>query len=485
MDYVPRNNVHGFVLGRGRSIVSNADQHIGRRWVLNIDLENYFECINFGRISGRLQASPYNYSKILSEFIAHISCYETVRNIEGVSKKTSVLMTGGALSPLLANIVTDKLDGELSRFCSRLGCSFTRYADDITISSNRIRFPGRIARLENEDDPRIVRLNEEFIDIIESNGFRINSKKTRLLGQSVCQEVTGLVVNQKRNVRRKFVRNVRAMLFDWEQNGYAAASSNHLSKRSGRGRLTAYEAHNFEWIVRGKIEFIRSVKGSTDPIFKSLAEKFNKQCSGGKFFIPITETNAKLTECVWHLTYRDADNECFGGTAFAVSDEEFVTCAHCCGSELKIYPVKKKSFELDACIEKEDRVNDISIIKPNFVIPSFKPSAVLELATNEEIERIQTGDIVQVAGFPGNINETSVTIREARITRTSKKIFEGSLPLKDNVFVLDGGLFEGMSGGPVLHEGKVIGIIVRGPGDDAPTAAHEVVMISHLNKMIK
>lgn len=147
VDFEPRVHVHGFVSGRQRSVVSNAAQHVRKKWVLNIDLEDYFETIHFGRIVGRLQARPYNYTRKVAEFIAHIACFETYKTVRGESRSTSVLMPGGALSPLLSNIVTDRLDGELSRLCRELGCSYSRYADDITISSNRNRFPSRIASL--------------------------------------------------------------------------------------------------------------------------------------------------------------------------------------------------------------------------------------------------------------------------------------------------------------------------------------------------
>lgn len=150
-DYRPRAHVHGFVGGHQRSIVSNARQHVGKRWVLNIDLEDYFETIHFGRIRGRLMAPPYDYPEEIAQFIAHIACFQTEKEVEGSLRTTHVLMPGAALSPILANIVSDKLDAELARFCRQLGCTYTRYADDITISSNRRTFPAPIGRFANPD----------------------------------------------------------------------------------------------------------------------------------------------------------------------------------------------------------------------------------------------------------------------------------------------------------------------------------------------
>lgn len=271
-DYRPRAHVHGFVGGHQRSIVSNARQHVDKRWVLNIDLEDYFETIHFGRIRGRLMAPPYDYPEEIAQFIAHIACFQTEKEVEGSLRTTHVLMPGAALSPILANIVSDKLDAELARFCRQLGCTYTRYADDITISSNRRTFPAPIGRFANPGSHDDFILSDTFQQMIEDNGFRINHAKTRLLGAALQQEVTGLVVNEKVNVKRKFVRDVRAMLHDWEFNGYAAASARHFNdKRPDRGRLPEQEATNFEWVLRGKIEFIRQVKGSTDQVFRGVA----------------------------------------------------------------------------------------------------------------------------------------------------------------------------------------------------------------------
>ena len=321
-DYRPRAHVHGFVGGHQRSIVSNARQHVGKRWVLNIDLEDYFETIHFGRIRGRLMAPPYDYPEEIAQFIAHIACFQIEKEVGGSLRTTHVLMPGAALSPILANIVSDKLDAELARFCRQLGCTYTRYADDITISSNRRTFPAPIGRFANPDSHDDFILSDTFQQMIEDNGFRINHAKTRLLGVAFQQEVTGLVVNEKVNVKRKFVRDVRAMLHDWEFNGYAAASARHFNdKRPDRGRLPEQEATNFEWVLRGKIEFIRQVKGSTDQVFRGLAARFNALSSGGQFSIPLVEDSEVLNAAVWYLE-NDTDGGSVG-TCFAVAENLF------------------------------------------------------------------------------------------------------------------------------------------------------------------
>ncbi|MCA1443252.1 trypsin-like peptidase domain-containing protein [Ensifer sp. IC4062] len=471
-DYHPRVNVHGFVAGHERSIISNAEQHVLKKWVLNIDLENYFGSIHFGRIAGRLQSKPYCYTPEIAKFVAHIACYPTQTLIDGQIQDSSVLMTGGSLSPLLANIVSDKLDSEIARYCSQLGCTYTRYADDITISSNRNKFPGKIARLTDPEDHRSVVLADTFLDLIESNGFSVNHAKTRLLPRAFAQEVTGLIVNKKVNVPRGFVRQVRSMLHDWETNGYAAAEANHFSKfRPNRGRLD--EAKNFQWVVRGKLEFIRSVKGSTDQTFQTLAMKYNRLTSGGKINIPIVETNKIIEEAVWFLV--NETNGFSTGTCFATEGGSFITCAHCIGPNMTVYPKSAPKFPVSVQMLRQDRVNDLATLDLSALLPAHAPKGLLKLASKAEVDALKVGDEVQIAGFPGNLNEEAVTISKATITRFSKTVLAGSIPASNNVMVLDGGTFSGMSGGPVLFKGKVVGVVVRGPNDDDPNEKCEAV----------
>ena len=464
-DYSPRAHVHGFVSGHNRSILSNARQHIGKRWVLNIDLEDYFETIHFGRVRGRLMAPPYEYAAEIAQFVAHISCFETTKEVDGISRTTSVLMPGGALSPILANIVTDKLDAELARFCRRLGCTYTRYADDITISSNRRTFPSPIGRFADPESFIEFTLSESFQQIIEDNGFRINHGKTRLLRKAVQQQVTGLVVNERVNVRRKFVRNVRAMLHDWEINGQALASARHFNdKRPNRGRLPQQEATNFEWVVRGKIEFIRQVKGSTDQVFRSLASKYNSLCTYRPFDIPLVEARDVLDAAVCYI-----ENEADGGlvgTCFAIKENLYVTCAHCLGPNLRIYPRQNPNFAMDARVVCQDNHNDLALIKMATPFPAYLPAACLQLAGPAVMESIDYESAVQLAGYPSNLTPESITIRFTKINGFSRQSFDGVAPTTDNVLALESGSFQGMSGGPVLSDGKVVGVIVRGPNEN-------------------
>lgn len=193
----PDQLAHGFK--RGHSIISNAAKHHKRKYVFNIDLEDFFGKINFGRVRGFLiKDANFLLDSAVATVLAQIACHQ------------NGLPQGSPCSPVFSNLVGHVLDIQLCRLASTHGCTYSRYADDITFSTNKPDFPAAIARListgvhEWEAGPELQR-------IIAKEGFTINNQKTRMQYKGSRQDVTGLVVNKKVNVRTEFRRNVRAM----------------------------------------------------------------------------------------------------------------------------------------------------------------------------------------------------------------------------------------------------------------------------------
>ncbi|HTD36967.1 MAG TPA: retron Ec67 family RNA-directed DNA polymerase/endonuclease, partial [Candidatus Limnocylindrales bacterium] len=192
---------HGFV--RDRSIVSNARQHRRRRWVFNLDLEEFFPSINFGRIRGYLiKNKDFQLDPVAATIVAQIACV-------GDS-----LPQGSPCSPVIANLIAHILDMRLIRLASKVGCTYSRYADDLTFSTNKSDFPQEIARAGGDggDEPHVWLPGEAVTGMIGRSGFAINPKKTHIMYRSSRQEVTGLVVNEKISVRSEYRRSVRAMV---------------------------------------------------------------------------------------------------------------------------------------------------------------------------------------------------------------------------------------------------------------------------------
>lgn len=183
-----KNNIsHGFE--KRKNIITNAKIHRNKRFVFNIDLENFFDSIHFGRVRGFFNKNKNFLLPLeVATVIAQLSCYE---------KK---LPQGAPTSPIISNLICEILDSRLLKIARKYRLDYTRYADDLTFSTNDKKF------LE------FYRLFvEELSNEINKAGFSINENKKRLQLKNKRQIVTGLVVNEKINVIRNYYKETRAM----------------------------------------------------------------------------------------------------------------------------------------------------------------------------------------------------------------------------------------------------------------------------------
>lgn len=186
---------HGF--RKGASILTNASVHRGRRFVFNVDIKDFFDSINFGRVYGFfVKNKDFALAESAAKILAAISCHE------------GKLPQGSPCSPVISNLIGQILDIRLAQLAHRHGCSYSRYADDLTFSTNERNFPCAIAS-SNIDNSWTA--GSALSKIIEKCGFQLNSKKTRMQYCDSRQEVTGLVVNRRINTRPEYRRLTRAM----------------------------------------------------------------------------------------------------------------------------------------------------------------------------------------------------------------------------------------------------------------------------------
>lgn len=199
---------HGFK--RKGSIITNARQHRHRRWVFNLDLEDFFPSINFGRVRGfLLKNRDFELHEKAATVIAQIACHE------------NSLPQGSPCSPVISNLVAHLLDMRLVKLASEAGCTYSRYADDLTFSTNKKDFPADSAVPSGVEGAasRLWLPGEALQKVIGRTGFRINAKKTHQMYRTSRQNVTGLVVNKKINVRWEYRHNVRAMVHSLVKTG--------------------------------------------------------------------------------------------------------------------------------------------------------------------------------------------------------------------------------------------------------------------------
>jgi RNA-directed DNA polymerase len=217
---------HGFK--RGKSIITNAREHRNRRYVFNIDLEDFFPSINFGRVRGYfVRDKNFLLNETVATVIAQLACHE------------NSLPQGSPCSPVVSNLIAHILDMHLVRLATTVGCTYSRYADDLTFSTNKKLFPVEIAEA-SKSEPHLWTPGVKLQSVIKHCGFRINPTKTHMQYRTSRQEVTGLVVNRKINVRYEYRHTVRAMVHTLLKDGsfrtYAATGgpgSATLEKKDG------------------------------------------------------------------------------------------------------------------------------------------------------------------------------------------------------------------------------------------------------------
>lgn len=269
--HTPHSKATGFV--QGRNVAINALNHTQKNYVFNIDLKDFFHAVDQARFWKRLQFPPFNLTgsegrKDLANRIAGL-CFtklkvERVLNEKIIVQERNVLPQGAPTSPVITNIIAERLDKKLHKLAKSYQCEYSRYADDITISANHNVFG-------NEHSFRSA-----LERIISEENFRINVKKTRLQRKEVRQEVTGLVVNERVNVPRKMVKDIRKWLYLWERYGYESASDKFvMDYYKQKGHINSDEVP-LENVISGKLSYMGMVKGKDDPTFTGLKIRFDK-----------------------------------------------------------------------------------------------------------------------------------------------------------------------------------------------------------------
>ena len=253
--YDPAPCVCGFAIGK--SVVDNANNHIGKNYVFNLDMKDFFPSIQQARVWSRLQVAPYNIKKEIANVIAGLCCMKT-------SDGKYVLPQGAPTSPILTNMICERLDHRLTGLAKRFGLSYSRYADDITFSSMQYVYSA---------DGEFMK---ELKRIISDEHFLLNDNKTRLQKKNVRQEVTGITVNEKANVTRKYVRDIRQLLYIWKKYGYNDAYSKFYPKyKAEKGHVKKGEPI-LENVLSGKLLYLKMVKGEDDSTYLRLRGQFDE-----------------------------------------------------------------------------------------------------------------------------------------------------------------------------------------------------------------
>jgi len=207
---------HGFV--RGRSTVTNAAPHVGAEIVVNVDLKDFFPTVTYRRVKGLFVKLGYSeeIAIVLGLLCTEPDIAET--QLDGityyVARGERRLPQGAPTSPAITNALCRRLDRRLAGYAARHALTYTRYADDLTLSTH-------------DPDAKIGSLLAFLRKLVAAEGFAIHPDKIHVARSGRRQEVTGVVVNDKPAIVRAELRRFRAFLYQLEKDGPAGKRWGH------------------------------------------------------------------------------------------------------------------------------------------------------------------------------------------------------------------------------------------------------------------
>ena len=226
---------HSFAFQKEKSIKDCAMEHLGCRWLIKMDLRQFFESIS--EIDVFNYFNSLGYSKLLSFQLARI-CTTTFTNKANRyldprwtiwnhnykfyrNKKIGHLPQGAPTSPMLANIIAKPLDEEIYEFLKKLEGEFvyTRYADDLFISTTSKAFSKKDAKY----------IINHIYSLLPKYGFKYNHQKTQIIPPGARKIVLGLLVDsEKLRLSKDFKSKLECHLYYLIKNPIQHASTRNF-----------------------------------------------------------------------------------------------------------------------------------------------------------------------------------------------------------------------------------------------------------------
>ena len=237
------NAAYGFIVGVSndddrRNVLTNARKHVNRHYLLNIDLQDFFHHVSFTKVTEIFRGAPFEFSADLSEVLAGLTTYR------------GRLPMGSPTSPVLSNLACRRLDEQLTEYCDNMLWVYTRYADDMSFSSN-LPF--------TKEKTRMLRT------IIEAEGFVINENKVRFFDKGEPKIVTGLSVSNKVTLPSGYLPELKNEI---------RRLSDVMRAQNEQGHLQTRWVEQLKQQVRGRLQFAGFILKPYHPEYQSVKDSF-------------------------------------------------------------------------------------------------------------------------------------------------------------------------------------------------------------------
>lgn len=455
--YDPPDAVHGFL--EGRSIASNAKQHVKKRTIVKIDLADFFPSISSSRIRGLFKNKPFHFNDEVANTLTNLVCHN------------GELPQGAPTSPVISNMICRRMDCALMQFARQNRLKYTRYADDLAFSSTSKRAIYAVVSFDNVDD---IRINQNLRRIISSNGFTINDSKTGVFSKGTRQVVTGIVVNEKCNFRREDYRYLRTLFHNWGCYGAETAAKKYVASEKGKRHRAVFFSDDNDFFeakfiahIHGLLSYYLMIARENERHSRPLQRLWTSFYDVSKAPVPEMLPERMVFQLDSLAQFRQIGSsvyEDYGerGTCFLVDKGFLISARHCIksqnyeqinahytdGSILNVLDGNNVNIEMSY-----DRIIEDSPVYDWVVLPTHNDLARLPGLSSDPFYQVQEGESVFVYGYADG---------KRQLRKVEAKVADIS---QDEVHV-DRAFIEGMSGGPVLNtRGDVIGLVTKGSGD--------------------
>jgi len=213
---------------KGSGLVDNAKVHTGYKYILKLDIKDFFNSVSYVDIYNIFQ--EYGFSSSLCGLLSHLVTYD------------DYLPQGAPTSPYLSNLLLRDFDYLVGKWCTKNNINYTRYSDDLTFSMNEY----------NKDIIRFIRKN------LYKYNLEINDDKVCVIKNSNKQKITGIVVNDKIQVDIKYRKKIRQELYYINKYGLKG----HMNRLNITNKTKYLES------LLGRINFVLSVDNSNTEFIK-------------------------------------------------------------------------------------------------------------------------------------------------------------------------------------------------------------------------
>ena len=223
-----------------------------------MDLEDFFPSISGARVQTLFRTAGY--TEQVADLLGGICTNATPREVwNGLDGDINQVWETRALyarphlpqgapgSPALANLCAYRADCRLAGLAKSAGATYTRYADDLAFSGGE------------EFERCVERFSIHVAVILQEEGFRVNHRKTRIMRRGVRQQLTGLAVNERVNIRRSDFDALKALLTNCVRRG--AESQN-------RAAHPAFRSH-----LEGRVAFVESISSAKGKKLRAILER--------------------------------------------------------------------------------------------------------------------------------------------------------------------------------------------------------------------